>query len=146
MLKPALALSALILFPAASLLNPAPNPTIHFLGMLQDAPAAAAPIAADTKNPVKPTPESQAKAKKVYTYDCAMCHNDNGDGKSDLAKDMSLTMTDLTDSKTLGGKSDADIYNLIKDGKGKMPPEGASRAKPDELWNLVLYVRGLAKN
>jgi mono/diheme cytochrome c family protein len=143
MLKPALALSALILFPAARLLNPAPHPA----GVLQDAPAAAAtPIAADTKNPVKPTPESQAKAKKMYTYDCAMCHNDNGDGKSDLAKDMSLTMSDLTDPKTLGGKSDADLYNLIKDGKGKMPPEDASRAKPDAIWNLVLYVRGLAKN
>jgi cytochrome c5 len=141
MLKPVLVLSAMLLFPLAALLNPvgASSP--------QDAAAAApAAIPADTKNPVKATPESQSKAKKMYGYDCEMCHNANGDGKSDLAKDMSLTMTDLTDSKTLAGKSDADLYNIIQSGKGKMPAEDAARAKPDDIWNLVLYVRGLAKN
>lgn len=141
MLKPALALSVMILFPAASLLspNPARSP--------QDAaPPAAASIPADTKNPVKATADSKAKAKKMYGYDCEMCHNANGDGKSDLAKDMNLTMTDLTDAKTLAGKSDGDIYNIIQNGKGKMPGEDVARAKPDDVWNLVLYVRGLAKN
>jgi cytochrome c5 len=27
-----------------------------------------------TENPVKPTPESLARGKKQYGYDCAMCH------------------------------------------------------------------------
>ena len=140
MLKPALALSATLLFPFAALLNPVAA------RLPQDAAAATpAPIPADTKNPVKATADSQAKAKKMYGYDCEMCHNANGDGKSDLAKDMSLTMTDLTDSKTLAGKSDADLYNIIQNGKGKMPAEDAARAKPDDIWNLVLYVRGLGK-
>lgn len=139
MLKPVLALSAVMLFPLTAMLKPPRSP--------QDAaPPAATPIPADTKNPVKATPDSKAKAKKMYGYDCEMCHNANGDGKSDLAKDMSLTMTDLTDAKTLAGKSDADIYNIIQIGKGKMPAEDAARAKPDDIWNLVLYVRGLAKN
>jgi len=111
----------------------------------QDA-AAAAPVALppDTKNPVKATPESQAKAKKMYGYDCAMCHGDTGDGKTDLAKDIG-PLTDLTDTKTLDGKSDAALYDLIKNGKGKMPGEDGPRAKPEDLWNLVIYVRGLAK-
>jgi cytochrome c5 len=140
MLKPALALSTIILLPLAALLNPVTARTP------QDAAAATpAGIPAGSKNPVKPTADSQAKAKKMYGYDCEMCHNANGDGKSDLAKDMSLTMTDLTDSKTLAGRSDADIYNIIQSGKGKMPAEDTSRAKPDDIWNLVLYVRGLAK-
>ena len=113
---------------------------------MQDAPAAtAAPTPPDTKNPVKPTAESQAKAKKMYGYDCGMCHGDNGDGKTDLAKDMGLTLTDLTDPKTLTGKSDAEIFDIIKNGKGKMPAEDTGRAKPGDLWNLVIYVRGLAK-
>ena len=141
MLKPALALSAMLLFPAASLLNPSPARSPQ-----DAAPPAAAAIPADTKNPVKATADSKAKAKKMYGYDCEMCHNANGDGKSDLAKDMSLTMTDLTDAKTLAGKSDADLYNIIQNGKGKMPAEDAARAKPDDVWNLVLYVRTLAKN
>ncbi len=96
-------------------------------------------------NPVKPTAESQAKAKKTYSFDCALCHGDNGDGKTDLAQSMQLTMTDLTDPKTLTGKSDADLFDLIRKGKDKMPPEEAARAKDDDVWNLVIYVRGLAK-
>jgi hypothetical protein len=27
-----------------------------------------------------------------------------------------------------------------------MPAEGVGRAKDDELWNLVIYIRGLSKN
>jgi mono/diheme cytochrome c family protein len=97
------------------------------------------------QNPVKPTAESQAKAKKVYGFDCALCHGDSGNGKTDLAKDMQMTLTDLSDPKTLAGKSDKEIFDLIRKGKDKMPPEEAARAKDDEIWNLVIYVRGLAK-
>jgi mono/diheme cytochrome c family protein len=104
------------------------------------APAAAAPA----NNPVKPTAESQAHAKMMYGIDCAMCHGDNGNGKGDLVADMHLTMKDLTDPDTLKGMSDGEIFALIKSGKGKMPGEG-DRAKDDAIWNLVIYVRSLAK-
>ena len=50
----------------------------------------------------KVTAESQAKAKKLYAMDCALCHGASGDGKTDLAKDMQLTMIDWTDSKIAG--------------------------------------------
>jgi len=105
-------------------------------------PPAATPL--DTKNPVKATAESQAKAKKMYGYDCAMCHGDNGNGKTDMAADVG-PLTDLSEAKTLTGKTDAEIYDVIKNGKGKMPGEDGPRARPDELWNLVIYVRGLGK-
>src|ERR1051326_8213049 len=39
-------------------------------------------------NPTKLTPESIAKGKKLYGYDCVMCHGANGDGKGEIAKDM----------------------------------------------------------
>ena len=112
------------------------------------APATQAPPAAPntTKNPVKATSESQAKAKKMYGFDCEMCHAANGSGKSDLAKDMQLTLSDLSDSKTLAGKSDGDIFDIIRKGKDKMPPEDPARATDDDVWNLVIYVRSLAKN
>jgi cytochrome c5 len=112
------------------------------------APAAQAPAAAASstvKNPVRATTESQAKAKKTYGYDCAMCHNDSGDGKSDLAKSMQMTLTDWTAPSALAGKSDGDLFEIIRKGKDKMPPEEANRAKDDDVWNLVIYVRSLAK-
>lgn len=96
-------------------------------------------------NPIKPTPESLAKAKKTYGFDCLMCHGANGDGKTDLAKDMQLTMTDWADPKALDGKTDGDLFQIIRSGKGKMPPEDASRAKDSDIWNLVSYVRSLGK-
>ncbi len=99
----------------------------------------------DSSNPVKPTAASQEKAKKMYNVDCAVCHNQNGDGKTDLAKDMSLTMPDWTDPKTLAGKSDKDLYDITRKGKDKMPPEDASRAKDADVWGLVTYIRGFSK-
>jgi len=94
-------------------------------------------------NPVKPTPETMAKAKKTYKLDCAMCHGENGDGKGELAADMK-NVTDFTKPETLKDKSDGELFQVIKNGKGNMPPEG-DRAKTDEIWGLVNYVRAFAK-
>jgi cytochrome c5 len=94
----------------------------------------------------KASGESMTKAKKVYEMDCALCHGAAGDGKSDLAKDMSLTMLDWTDPKSLAGKSDQDLFNAIRKGSGTMPPEDAARAKDDEVKNLVQYIRKFAKS
>ena len=61
-----------------------------------------------------PAPDSHAKAKKLYDLDCALCHGANGDGKTDLGKDMQLTMLDWTDPKSLAGMSDQAIFDAIR--------------------------------
>jgi mono/diheme cytochrome c family protein len=83
--------------------------------------------------------------KEIYGVDCAICHGETGDGKTDLAKDMGLTLGDWTDPKTLAGKPDQELFDAIRNGKGKMPPEAVGRAKDDEVRSLILYIRGLAK-
>ena len=95
-------------------------------------------------NPVKPNAESVAKGKKTYVMDCALCHGNNGDGKGDLASDIKGVI-DLTNADTLKTRSDGDLLYIIKKGKGDMPPEAADRIKGEEGWNLVNYVRSLAK-
>ena len=94
----------------------------------------------------KAAPDPQAKAKKLYDLDCALCHGANGDGKTDLGKDMGLAMLDWTNPKTLAGMSDQVLFDSIRKGKGKMPPEDASRAKDDEVKALVTYIRRLARD
>jgi cytochrome c5 len=94
----------------------------------------------------KASPDQLAKAKKVYNLDCALCHGATGDGKTDIAKDMQLTLDDWTDPKTLSSQSDAALIDIIRKGKGKMPPEDAGRATNDEVKGLVLYIRKLAKD
>jgi len=50
----------------------------------------------------------------------------------------------LRDSETLKNFSDGDIYSLINNGKGKMMGE-EGRLKPDEIWDIVNFVRSLPK-
>jgi len=139
MLKSFLLLSAAILV--------ALTPTHALAGGSQDA-AAAPQVAQNATNPVvKPTAESQAKAKSIYQIDCAMCHGDNGDGKTDLAKSMGVVIPDFTDPKVLSGVPDGDLFNIIRNGKGeKMPPEASGRAGDTVVWNLIIYIRGMSKH
>jgi mono/diheme cytochrome c family protein len=95
------------------------------------------------KNPEKSTPEGLATARKVFKYDCAMCHGENGDGKGELVESMKLTMHDWSDPASLAGKTDGEIFTIITKGKGKMMAEGDRQ--PEKLrWNLVNLVRSMA--
>jgi mono/diheme cytochrome c family protein len=118
----------------------------------QQAPPAAAPPAefkvpadaAGQANPVKSTPESLARGKKIYSYECSMCHGGDGGGAGDLAKNMKAKMPNFRDPSTLKGDSDGVLFYVIKNGKGEMEGEGA-RVKPDDVWNLVNYTRSFSK-
>jgi cytochrome c len=100
--------------------------------------------AAKQQNPVKPSAESTARAKKWWALDCEMCHNKTGDGKGETAKEMKLPMMDFTNPDTLKDRTDGEILYIIKNGHNNMPAEG-SRIKSEEAWNLVNYVRAFAK-
>jgi mono/diheme cytochrome c family protein len=101
------------------------------------------PEAANQANPVKSTAASLAKAKKLYGYDCAMCHGSNGNGKGDLADQMKLSLKDWRDPASLKEMTDGELSYIITKGKGKMPA-GGEQMKPDEVWNMVNYVRSFA--
>jgi mono/diheme cytochrome c family protein len=116
-------------------------------------PADEKPAAADAKppsdaakkdNPVKPSPTSLASGKKKFGQDCAMCHGKEGAGDGDLAEDMHLKLRDFRDAVALKDMTDGDIYNIINNGKGKMMGE-EGRLKPDEIWDIVNFVRSLPK-
>ena len=102
------------------------------------------PEAVRMTNPVRPTSEGRAHATKMYGYDCAMCHGANGDGKGELAVSQKLDMKDWSNPATLQTRTDGELFYIIKNGVGQMPPEG-DRAKTDDLWNMVLLVRSFAK-
>jgi mono/diheme cytochrome c family protein len=135
MLKPLLFVSTVVLFGVAAMSTPG--------SISQDtAPA----HAAGQKNQVKSTEKSQARAKELYTQDCALCHGNNGNGKTDVAAGMGVTLKDWSDPKTLADRPDQELFNLIRNGKGdKMPAEAEGRAKDDEVWNLIIYIRNLYK-
>jgi mono/diheme cytochrome c family protein len=93
----------------------------------------------------KAAPETLARAKKIYAVDCAVCHGDTGNGQTDLATSMQLKLADWTDAKTLADKTDQALFEIIRNGKDKMPPEDSGRAKDDDVRGLVTYIRGFSK-
>ena len=140
MLKPFLILSSVLLTGAlASILQAqqaaTPAPPTAFNVPLE---------AVNQVNPVKPSAESLARAKKIYGYECALCHGDDGGGGGDLAKNMKAKMPDFRDPTALKAQTDGTLYYVINKGKGEMEGEGA-RVKPDDTWNLVNYVRSFSK-
>jgi mono/diheme cytochrome c family protein len=135
MRKPALALTLFLLlacFSAAQETKPAPK-TVY----------SPVPVkAAREPNPVKSTPESLAEGKKIYGYDCAQCHGVTGDGKTDVAKDLKIP--NLANPALLKDHTDGELFYILKNGHGDMPPEG-DRVKPEQLWDLVNYIRSLSR-
>jgi mono/diheme cytochrome c family protein len=104
------------------------------------------PDAARIKNPVAAAPDSIAAGKAIYQRYCATCHGLNAEGGS--GSDISPPAPDLTDTEWKRGSTDGEIFSVIKNG---VPPElnmepWGDRIKDADIWNVVNYVRSLAKN
>jgi mono/diheme cytochrome c family protein len=120
------------------------------LAQLQEpaAPAAEGKISpedAAKKNPIKATPEGLAEARKLYGYDCAMCHGKTGDGKGELAESMKLQLKDWRDPDALANVSDGEIFYVVTNGKGKMVGGEGDRSSEKVRWNLVHLLRSFAR-
>jgi mono/diheme cytochrome c family protein len=97
------------------------------------------------KNPIAASPESVAAGKQVYTRNCAPCHGSSGEGGP--GNDLIPAAPDLTDSAWDHGSTDAEIFASIKSGiapEFNMTPF-KDRLKDDDIWNVVNYVRSIAK-
>lgn len=140
MWKHVLGLAVLLLFGYSRLAQQAEQPAETVTPAEYKIP----PEALKQANPIKAAPQSLAQGKRMYGYDCAMCHGEEGDGKGDLVSSMNLKLTDFRDPASLKDASDGELFYVIKNGKGQMPPEG-DRAKPDDVWNMVNYIRSFAK-
>jgi mono/diheme cytochrome c family protein len=96
------------------------------------------------KNPIAPTPEGLADARKFFGYSCAMCHGKDGDGKGDLAAEMKLELHNWHDPASIEKMTDGELFYIITNGKGKMPSQG-DRSPERQRWNLVNLVRSFGK-
>ena len=103
------------------------------------------PEAAKIQNPVAATPASIAAGKEVYRRYCAVCHGTTAEGGS--GSDISPPAPNLTDNVWKRGSTDGEIFDVIKNG---VPPDlnmepWGDRIKDPDIWNLVNFVRSLAK-
>ena len=103
------------------------------------------PEAARVKNPVAAAPESVCDGKRIYQRYCASCHGSNAEGGP--GNDLIPAAPDLTDKVWTHGSTDGEIFSAIKNG---VPPElnmipFGDQLKDTEIWNVVNYIRSLAK-
>jgi cytochrome c6 len=84
---------------------------------------------------------SQTGGEALYKTKCAVCHGADGKGETTVGKANKIRDLGSADVQK---QSDADLTGIITNGKNKMPPYGKS-LKPDQVKDLVAYVRSFAK-
>jgi mono/diheme cytochrome c family protein len=94
------------------------------------------------------TPESITNGAALYKRQCVMCHGATGQGDGPAAKNLKGKLPSLADKATMAKMTDAHIHETITAGKkteiGNMPALG-KRLKPEEITDIVNYVRTLAR-
>lgn len=75
----------------------------------------------------------------TFKAKCAVCHGADGKGNTGMGK--SLKLRDLS-SADVQKQSDADLVNIVTNGKDKMPKYDGKLTK-DEINDVVKYVRTL---
>lgn len=96
------------------------------------------------KSPVPATPESVAAGKQIYVRRCASCHAVTGQGGP--GNDLIPAAPSLVDDQ-VKMKTDSQVFNNIKNGVGPDFNMVAFKdtLKDDEIWNVVNYLRSIAK-
>jgi mono/diheme cytochrome c family protein len=102
------------------------------------------PEEARRENPLKGSAAAAAVGKRLYASQCAMCHGAEGDGKGDLADIMKLKLLDYRDPNALKNRTDGELFYILTKGRENMPGE-EGRMKEEQRWQLITFIRSLAK-
>ena len=115
------------------------------VGVAAQSPGGSA-AAKKLKNPVKSTPASITAGKALFTKHCVSCHGAEGKGDGKFAPKNSPP-ADLSDAEWKRGSTDGEIFTVVREGAApELVMRGfKGRMTDDEIWNVVNYVRSLAK-
>lgn len=86
--------------------------------------------------------KEKTEAKAIYQQHCAMCHGQDGKGATPIGKKFQIP--DLH-SSAVQKNSDAELTQIIDNGKGKMPPF-KSQLKPEQVKDLVAYIKDMGSS
>ena len=95
------------------------------------------------KNPVAVSESSLAMGQKIYVKRCLACHGKTGNGDGPDAADLGIDPAKLSDP-VIRQETDGELFWKITVGKKPMPNYG-TRLSPADRWNVINYLRSLAK-
>ncbi len=100
-----------------------------------------------TKNPLADLAAAARAGQPLYETNCADCHGKTGQGDGPLAESIEFKPADLTKGD-VPADPDGKLFLTIKNGKMKegkvsMPP--AKKLTDEQIWQVIAYVRTLAK-
>ncbi|HEY2963623.1 MAG TPA: cytochrome c [Pyrinomonadaceae bacterium] len=103
-----------------------------------------------TPNPVAATPESIAKGKELFLErtkgNCIFCHGETGAGNEANLPRLRRKPADLSNKERMSTRTDGELFWKISKGINGIMPAGEKRMSEEERWNVVNYVRTLAKD
>lgn len=84
---------------------------------------------------------AQAAGKDIYLDKCAVCHGQDGLGKT--AKGRKLKVKSVKD--TIGKEDEAAMIKIVNEGKGSDMDAYKGQYSADQIKSVVGYYRSLAK-
>ena len=106
-------------------------------------PREAREAAAARRNPVAATRESQKKGGDLFAIYCTPCHGASGKGDG-LVSPKFVPPPDLTSADLQKARTDGYWQSYVSVGGAVMPSYGEALS-PEERWDVVNYLRTLAK-
>lgn len=90
-------------------------------------------------NPYPATPERLAAARSLYAMQCQLCHNDNGDGHTQIGQSLYPKVPDLRGMTQ--NKSDGALYYSIRNGIRLSGMPAWTQDTDEQIWGLVSLIR-----
>jgi mono/diheme cytochrome c family protein len=100
----------------------------------------------DLKNPVRPTEKVLAAARAHWADHCAICHANDGSGKTQIGQALYPRAPDMRGARTQE-LTDGELYSTIQNGirLTGMPAWGGTGDHDQESWALVALIRHLPR-
>lgn len=80
---------------------------------------------------------------EVYRRQCVACHGETGEGNGPAAVAFNPKPANLTDPEFMSERTDEELLNVLRQGKGAMPAFSAILSDED-LVRMVRYIRTLS--
>lgn len=97
----------------------------------------------DAKNPFAPTPEVLNEARAHFADHCAICHGNDGSGKTEIGQNLYPKAPDMRQSETQS-LTDGQMYYIIHNGiRFTGMPAWGGPDRDDDSWRLVSFIRHL---